>query len=110
MGLLRACADVVLIGAGTLRATPGHLWTPSHVYPELATEFLALRSALGRGREPQLVVVTASGKLDAAPPAPVKAALVMPTAASARAIATRLPHTCDVVHHRKPLHLVYELY
>ena len=32
MGLLRACADVVLIGAGTLRATPGHLWTPGHVW------------------------------------------------------------------------------
>jgi len=28
MGLLRACADIVLIGAGTLRATPGHRWTP----------------------------------------------------------------------------------
>jgi hypothetical protein len=25
MGLLRACADVVVIGAGTMRATPGHL-------------------------------------------------------------------------------------
>jgi len=48
MGLLRACADAVVLGAGTLRATPGHLWTPAHVYPALATEFTALRSALGR--------------------------------------------------------------
>ena len=28
-----ACADAVVLGAGTLRATPGHLWTPAHVYP-----------------------------------------------------------------------------
>jgi riboflavin biosynthesis pyrimidine reductase len=97
MGLLRACADVVLIGAGTLRATPGHLWTPAHVYPELATEFLALRSALGRSREPQLVVVTASGKLDASHPAFVKGALVMTTVEGARAIGNRLPKTCEVV-------------
>jgi riboflavin biosynthesis pyrimidine reductase len=97
MGLLRACADVVLIGAGTLRATPGHLWTPAHVYPELATEFLALRSALGRSREPQLVVLTASGKLDTAHPALVKGALVMTTAEGATAIGNRLPKTCEVV-------------
>src|SRR5216684_7319202 len=36
MGLLRACADAVLIGAGTLRGTPGHVWTPAHVFPDLA--------------------------------------------------------------------------
>ena len=97
MGLLRACADAVLIGAGTLRATPGHLWTPAHVYPELATEFLALRSALGRTTEPQLVVVTASGNLDASHPAIVKGAIVMTTVEGARAIGNRLPKTCEVV-------------
>jgi riboflavin biosynthesis pyrimidine reductase len=97
MGLLRACADTVLIGAGTLRATPGHLWTPAHVYPELATEFLALRSALGRTREPQLVVVTASGNLDPSHPAIVKGAIVMTTLDGAKAIGDRLPKTCEVV-------------
>jgi riboflavin biosynthesis pyrimidine reductase len=97
MGLLRACADAVVIGAGTMRATPGHLWTPAHVYPELATEFLALRSALGRSREPQLVVVTASGELDASHPALVKGAIVLTTADGARAIGHRLPETCEVV-------------
>jgi riboflavin biosynthesis pyrimidine reductase len=105
MGLLRACADAVLIGAGTLRATPGHLWTPAHVYPELATEFLALRSALGRSTEPQLVVVTSSGKLDASHPALVKGAIVMTTLDGAKAIGNRLPKTCEVVATRERLGL-----
>jgi riboflavin biosynthesis pyrimidine reductase len=97
MGLLRACADAVVIGAGTLRATPGHLWTPAHVYPDLATEFTVLRSNLGRTTEPRLVVVTASGDIDASHPAIVKGAIVMTTEAGERAIGGRLPKTCEVV-------------
>src|ERR1700693_4378016 len=34
MGLLRAAADAVIVGAGTLRATPGHVWTAEHIYPQ----------------------------------------------------------------------------
>ena len=97
MGLLRACADAVLIGAGTLRATPGHLWTPGHVFPDLATEFTVLRSNLGRTTEPKLVVVTASGDIDASHPALVKGAIVMTTEDGAKAIGDRLPATCEVV-------------
>ncbi len=48
MGLLRACADVVLIGAGTLRATPDHRWTPSYVCPEAADGYAALRRSLSQ--------------------------------------------------------------
>ncbi|HLY77609.1 MAG TPA: hypothetical protein VKT21_06965, partial [Thermoplasmata archaeon] len=33
MGLLRAAADVVIVGAGTLRAVPRHRWTAQHIYP-----------------------------------------------------------------------------
>jgi riboflavin biosynthesis pyrimidine reductase len=97
MALLRACADAVVIGAGTLRATPGHLWTPAHVYPALATEFTALRSRLGRSLEPPLVVLTGSGDIDASHPAIVKGAIVMTTTAGARAMGSRLPKTCEVV-------------
>jgi len=97
MGLLRACADAVLLGAGTMRATPGHLWTPAHVYPSLATEFTALRSALGRSAEPPLVVLTASGELDYHHPALAKGAIVMTTAGGATKIGKRLPGTCELV-------------
>jgi riboflavin biosynthesis pyrimidine reductase len=97
MGLLRACADAVVLGAGTLRATPGHLWTPAHVYPALATEFTALRSGLGRSAEPVLVLLTASGDLDFAHPALKKGAIVITTAGGAKKIGRRLPSTCELV-------------
>ena len=33
MGLLRACADAVLVGAGTFRKGRGYLWHPDTAYP-----------------------------------------------------------------------------
>jgi riboflavin biosynthesis pyrimidine reductase len=97
MALLRACADAVVLGAGTLRATPGHLWTPAHVYPALQTEFTALRSSLGRSAEPALVILTSSGELDFSHPALVRGATVVTTSAGAKAIGDRLPAACNVV-------------
>jgi riboflavin biosynthesis pyrimidine reductase len=97
MGLLRACADAVVLGAGTLRATPGHLWTPAHVYPALSTEFTALRSALGRSAEPTLVVLTATGDLDFKHPALAKGAIVITTEGGGKKIGDRLPATCELV-------------
>jgi riboflavin biosynthesis pyrimidine reductase len=97
MGLLRACADAVIIGAGTLRATPGHLWTPAHVYPDLATEFTSLRSRLGRATEPQLVVITARGDIDASHPALVRGALVVTTDDGAKVVERILPPSCEVI-------------
>jgi riboflavin biosynthesis pyrimidine reductase len=64
MGLLRAVADAVVVGAGTLRVVPGHLWTPSHIYRPLAAEYQALREALGRPRLPMNVIVSGHGALD----------------------------------------------
>lgn len=64
MGLLRAVSDAVIVGAGTLRAVPQHVWTPEHVYPALAGEFSALRVALGKGESPLNVIVTAKGEID----------------------------------------------
>src|SRR5688572_17832798 len=33
MGLLRACADVLVIGSGTLAASPRGVWTPEQAFP-----------------------------------------------------------------------------
>ena len=68
MGLLRAIADAVVVGAGTLRADPVHLWTADYVFPALAEAYHALRVALGKPGPPLNVIVTASGELDTSLP------------------------------------------
>jgi riboflavin biosynthesis pyrimidine reductase len=96
MGLLRAVADAVLMGAGTLRAAPHHRWTAQHVCPELAADFARLRRRLGRSPDPRLVVLTASGDLDPSHPALQAGALVLTTAAGARRARAVLPASCEV--------------
>lgn len=66
MGLLRASADAVVIGAGTLRTTPGHQWTPASVAGDDAAEINAYRAErTGAAEPPPLVVVSWSGDLPA---------------------------------------------
>jgi len=97
MGLLRACADAVLLGAGTLRATPGHRWTPEHIYPDAAAGFAGLRKKLGRKPQPRLVVFTRSGDIALDHPAVVAGATVVTSEAGARTLGGRLPDSCDVI-------------
>jgi riboflavin biosynthesis pyrimidine reductase len=97
MGLLRACADAVLLGAGTLRATPGHRWTPEHIFPSLAESFATFRASLGRKPQPRLVVLTDSGDVDVAHPAIVDGATIVTTPRGAAALGDRLPDTCDLM-------------
>jgi len=49
MGLLRACADAVLVGAGTMLSSPRTLWTAEHAYPAAAPLYGELRRSR-RGR------------------------------------------------------------
>lgn len=64
MGLLRAAADAVVVGAGTLRAVPKHLWTADYIFPDLADAYAAFRALLNKSGSPLNVIVTASGDLD----------------------------------------------
>jgi riboflavin biosynthesis pyrimidine reductase len=64
MGLLRAVADAVIVGAGTLRAVPRHRWTPAHAAPAFATAYQSLRASLGKGDPPLNVIVTGRGEID----------------------------------------------
>jgi riboflavin biosynthesis pyrimidine reductase len=91
MGLLRFLADAVLIGAGTLRADGGHLWSAAYIDRERAADY----RALGRG-EPRLVVVSASGDLDPAERALQAGALVLTTESGAGRLRGRLPAACTV--------------
>jgi len=97
MALLRACADAVLIGAGTLRATPGHHWTPEHVFPGLAASFARMRKQLGRTLDPRLVVLTGTGDVDVTHPAIAGGATVLTTTEAAKSLRARLPDSCDVI-------------
>ncbi len=68
MGLLRAVADVVVVGAGTLRSAPRHLWTPDRAFPPMATAYAELRERLGKPATPWIAVVSGSGRIDPALP------------------------------------------
>ena len=63
MGLLRSLADVVLIGAGTLRGSTNHRWTPAHVHPASAASFARWRAEMGLSAEPTTIIVSAGGDL-----------------------------------------------
>jgi riboflavin biosynthesis pyrimidine reductase len=65
MALLRALADVVVVGAGTVRVGHRHVWTAGHLQPELAEAFSAWRSELWLAPQPTTIVVTASGNVSA---------------------------------------------
>jgi riboflavin biosynthesis pyrimidine reductase len=69
LALLRAVADAVIVGAGTLRKEPDTVWTAGRVVPELADAFARLRAATGRGEHPLTVLVSASGEIDLSLPA-----------------------------------------
>jgi len=64
MGLLRALSDAIIVGAGTFRVVPRHIWTPERIYRPLAEAYRQLRADLGKAGPPLNVFVTASGGLD----------------------------------------------
>ena len=64
MGLLRALADAVVVGAGTLRSVPEHVWTAEFAFPDLSSAYRDLRGALGNSAAPLNTIVTASGDID----------------------------------------------
>jgi len=98
MGLLRAFADAILVGAGTVRAEGGKaLWTPEYIFPAAAEGFKALRAKLGRAKDPLLAIVSARGDLDPAEPAIQRGALVLTTKASEPALRGRLPSATRVL-------------
>lgn len=63
MGLLRARADAVLVGDGTMQAEPTHIWTAEYIAPEEADALTALRRAEGRRPFPLQVILSLSGEL-----------------------------------------------
>jgi riboflavin biosynthesis pyrimidine reductase len=64
MGLLRAIADVVIVGSGTLDADRRQIWTAGSIFPELTDDYRRLSDAMGKRGPPLNVVVSGSGEID----------------------------------------------
>jgi riboflavin biosynthesis pyrimidine reductase len=97
MGLLRACSDAVVIGSGTLAASPGGRWTPAQAYPDAAAAYDALRRTLGLSPSPEVVILTSSGAADPTHPLFEEGALVLTTDVGRKLLGDRLPKASEVV-------------
>ncbi|HVH65285.1 MAG TPA: dihydrofolate reductase family protein [Candidatus Acidoferrum sp.] len=97
MGLLRAFADAVVVGAGTVRAEGGRaLWTPDFIFPPAADAYRALRQSLKRAPEPTLVIVTSRGDLNPSDRALQEGAIVLTTKTGASRLGKTLPSATEV--------------
>jgi riboflavin biosynthesis pyrimidine reductase len=100
MGLLRAISDAVIVGAGTLRSVPRHLWTAEYIYPPFAGSYQQLRTSLGKTEPPLNVIVSARGKVDLQLPVfrsgEVPALLITTTHGAERLHVERLPPSVQI--------------
>ena len=95
MGLLRAFADAVLIGSGTLRASPTGRWRPEGVYPAGKDAFAELRARLGKAERATVAVVTTGASLDTSHPV-LAGAVVLTTDAGAALLGDSVPNAVVV--------------
>jgi riboflavin biosynthesis pyrimidine reductase len=96
MGLLRAFADVVLIGSGTLLASPKGRWRPDGVYPKAKAAFAELRRGLGKPERPAVAIVTTGASLDVGHPVVAEGAVVLTTANGAALLEGAVPEVVAV--------------
>jgi len=100
MGLLRAIADVVIVGSGALAADPQHVWTAGTIFPELADDYRRLSAAMGKRGTPLNVVVSGSGGIDLRLPVfasgKVRALIVTTTAGAKRLRRQRAPDSVEI--------------
>ena len=98
MGLLRARADAIMVGAGTLRTARRHVWTAEQMFPADAAAFAELRQAEGRKPAALQVFLTNSGELDSQamafkhPELPTLVATTASGAERARKVLSDAPH------------------
>jgi riboflavin biosynthesis pyrimidine reductase len=97
MGLLRASADAVLVGAGTMRSSPATRWTAEHAYPPAAPLFDELRRQRGRSPQPELAVLSGSGSVDPRHPGLEEGAVVLTSRRGATRLRRRLPGTATIL-------------
>ena len=97
MGLLRACAGVIVVGSGTLHGSPKGLWAPGGPHPATGEALAELRARLGLPPEPEVAILTRSGSIDTGHPLFEKGALVLTTLWGKAVLGTKLPAASTVV-------------
>jgi riboflavin biosynthesis pyrimidine reductase len=97
LALVRACADAVVVGSGTLLASPKGTWRVDRAYPPAAEALLDLRARRGRPEQPLVVIVTAGGSFDPAHPVLETGALVLTTEGAASRLRASVPSATEVV-------------
>jgi riboflavin biosynthesis pyrimidine reductase len=91
MALLRACADVVLVGAGTMQSSPNGRWTAERAYPPAAALFAELRRSRHRPPRPTVAVLSGTGSVNPQHPALQAGAVVLTSERGAARLRGRLP-------------------
>ena len=97
MGILRAVADTVLIGAGVLRASPKGTWRAEKIYPDAAEAYAELRSALSLPPAPEIAILSGSGSIDPAHPVLESRAVILTSDAGAERLVGVLPEDTAVL-------------
>jgi riboflavin biosynthesis pyrimidine reductase len=97
IALLRACADAVLIGSGTLLSSPRGTWRVDRAFPQAAEALAELRARRGRPEQPLVAVVTAGGSFDPAHPVHEAGTLVLTTERAAPRLRDAVPEASEVV-------------
>jgi riboflavin biosynthesis pyrimidine reductase len=91
LALMRACADAVVVGSGTLLASPQGTWRIDRAYPPAADALADLRARRGRSEQPLVVVVTTGASLDPAHPVLESGVLVLTTEKAAEGLRASVP-------------------
>ena len=97
MGLLRACADAVLIGTGVLRASPKGTWRAEGIYPPAAESYAGLRRSLGLPAAPEIAILTGSGVIDPGHPVLTGRAVVLTSDTGVERLAGDVPEAAAVL-------------
>jgi riboflavin biosynthesis pyrimidine reductase len=97
LALLRSCADVVLVGAGTLAASPKGTWRVDKAYPDAADAFAELRAGRGLREQPLVAIVTSGISFIPSHPLLEAGAIVLTTETAAAGITETVPVSTEVV-------------
>lgn len=103
MGILRAVADCVLIGAGVLRESPKSTWRAEQIHPPAADAYAELRSSLGLPPAPEIAILCGRGHIHPAHPVLAGRTVALTSDRGADRLQGQLPDTTEIVSLGRPL-------